>query len=123
MQKVVAAVWVRQLESQFNLRAHSGDPQHYGIGIKEIWEVDPAKHEAGKVVHSFGWPLDSHTEGGGFLYHAKDNLVYCGFIIALNYSNPNLNPYKEFQPLETQPEDQSIPHRRQTYFLWRTCGK
>ena len=94
----------KQLESQFNLRAHSGDPQHYGIGIKEIWEVDPAKHEAGKVVHSFGWPLDSHTEGGGFLYHAKDNLVYCGFIIALNYSNPNLNPYKEFQRWKHNPK-------------------
>jgi len=94
----------KQLESQFNLRAHGGDPQHYGIGIKEIWEVDPAKHEAGKVVHSFGWPLDSHTEGGGFLYHAKDNLVYCGFIIALNYSNPNLNPYKEFQRWKHNPK-------------------
>jgi len=85
------------------LRQHS-DPQHYGIGIKEIWEVDPAKHEAGKVVHSFGWPLDSHTEGGGFLYHAKDNLVYCGFITALSYKNPNLNPYKEFQRWKHNPK-------------------
>ena len=82
----------------------SGDPQHYGIGIKEIWEIDPAKHEAGKVVHSFGWPMDSHTEGGGFLYHAKDNLIYCGFIIALNYSNPNMNPYKEFQRWKHNPK-------------------
>jgi len=93
----------KKLEAEFDLRKNS-DPQHYGIGIKEIWEIDPEKHSAGKVVHSFGWPLDSHTEGGGFLYHAKDNLVYCGFITALNYKNPHLNPYKEFQRWKHNPK-------------------
>jgi len=93
----------KKLEQEFDLRKNS-DPQHYGIGIKEIWEIAPEKHSAGKVVHSFGWPLDSHTEGGGFLYHAKDNLVYCGFITALNYSNPHLNPYKEFQRWKHNPK-------------------
>jgi electron-transferring-flavoprotein dehydrogenase len=93
----------KKLESEFQLRVNC-DPQHYGIGIKEVWEISPDKHEAGKVVHSFGWPMDSHTEGGGFLYHAKDNLVYCGFITALNYSNPNINPYKEFQRWKHNPK-------------------
>jgi electron-transferring-flavoprotein dehydrogenase len=73
------------------------DPQHYGIGLKEVWTIDPALHREGLVVHTLGWPLDGGTEGGGFLYHAAANQVYLGFIVALNYSNPWLDPYEEFQ--------------------------
>ena len=83
----------KELISRFDLRATS-DPQHYGIGLKEIWEVAPDKHEEGLVVHTLGWPLDNHTEGGGFLYHAADNQVFLGLIVALNYSNPHLSPLR-----------------------------
>jgi electron-transferring-flavoprotein dehydrogenase len=92
-----------QLMTHFNLREHA-DPQHYGIGFKEIWEVDPAKHEEGLVVHTTGWPLDNHTEGGGFLYHAADNKVYLGLIIALNYRNPHLSTFDEFQRWKLHPK-------------------
>ncbi|MEE8249561.1 MAG: electron transfer flavoprotein-ubiquinone oxidoreductase [Gammaproteobacteria bacterium] len=92
----------RELETRFSLRADS-DPQHYGIGLKEIWTIDSAKHEPGTVVHTLGWPLDNHTEGGGFLYHAQDNQVYLGFVIALNYTNPHLNPFAEFQRWKQHP--------------------
>jgi electron-transferring-flavoprotein dehydrogenase len=92
----------KQLMQRFNLRKNS-DPQHYGIGLKEIWAIDPAKHQEGLVVHTTGWPLDSKTEGGGFLYHAADNQVFVGYIVALNYSNPYLNPFREFQRWKTHP--------------------
>jgi electron-transferring-flavoprotein dehydrogenase len=92
-----------QLMNKFDLRADA-DPQHYGIGIKEVWEVDPALHEEGLVVHTAGWPLDSHTEGGGFLYHAADNKVFAGLIIALNYKNPHLSPFDEFQRWKLHPK-------------------
>jgi electron-transferring-flavoprotein dehydrogenase len=92
----------KELMDRYQLRANC-DPQHYGIGIKEIWSIDPARHREGLVVHTFGWPLDSSTEGGGFLYHAADNQVYLGFIIALNYSNPHLNPFEEFQRWKQHP--------------------
>ena len=92
----------KELMETWKLRANC-DPQHYGIGIKEIWSIDPARHREGLVVHTFGWPLDSSTEGGGFLYHAADNQVYLGFIIALNYSNPHLNPFEEFQRWKQHP--------------------
>jgi electron-transferring-flavoprotein dehydrogenase len=92
----------RELETRFSLRAHS-DPQHYGIGLKEIWTIDSAKHELGTVVHTLGWPLDYHTEGGGFLYHAQDDQVYLGLVIALNYTNPHLNPFAEFQRWKRHP--------------------
>ncbi len=91
-----------QLIARYGLRAQA-DPQHYGIGIKEIWEIDPQQHEEGLVVHTLGWPLDNHTEGGGFLYHAANNQVYLGLIVALNYSNPHLNPYLEFQRWKHHP--------------------
>jgi electron-transferring-flavoprotein dehydrogenase len=81
---------------RFDLRADA-DPQHYGIGIKEVWEIEPDKHQEGLVVHTAGWPLDNHTEGGGFLYHAENNQVYLGLIIALDYTNPHLSPFDEFQ--------------------------
>jgi len=93
----------KQLMERFELRQHA-DPQHYGIGIKEIWEVDPAQHREGAVVHTTGWPLDSKTEGGGFLYHAANNQIYLGYIVALNYRNPTLNPFKEFQRWKHHPK-------------------
>jgi electron-transferring-flavoprotein dehydrogenase len=83
----------RQAVAQrFGLDADS-DPQHYGIGIKEIWEIPPEKHEPGLVVHGLGWPLkESGSSGGAFLYHADDNQVYIGLITDLNYSNPTCLP-------------------------------
>ncbi|NIL95347.1 MAG: NAD(P)-binding protein [Woeseiaceae bacterium] len=92
-----------QLIERFDLRADA-DPQHYGIGIKEAWEIDPEKHREGLVVHTAGWPLDSHTEGGGFLYHAENNQVYLGLIVALDYSNPYLSPFEEFQRWKLHPK-------------------
>jgi len=91
------------LMKKFDLRADA-DPQHYGIGFKEVWEIDPELHEEGLVVHTAGWPLDAHTEGGGFLYHAADNKVFAGFIIALNYKNPHLAPFDEFQRWKLHPK-------------------
>jgi electron-transferring-flavoprotein dehydrogenase len=92
-----------QIMQKFDLRADA-DPQHYGIGIKEVWEIDPELHEEGLVVHTAGWPLDTHTEGGGFLYHAADNKVFAGLIIALNYKNPHLSPFEEFQRWKLHPK-------------------
>ena len=92
----------KHLMSHFDLRADC-DPQHYGIGLKEIWTIAPEKHEEGLVMHSLGWPLDGRTEGGGFLYHAKDNQVYLGLIVALNYRNPHLSPFDEFQRWKHHP--------------------
>jgi len=88
---------------KFDLRKDS-DPQHYGIGVKEVWEIDPAKHQEGLVVHTMGWPLDNRTEGGGFLYHAENNQVYLGFIVALSYRNPHLSPFEEFQRWKLHPK-------------------
>ncbi|MGB5345055.1 MAG: electron transfer flavoprotein-ubiquinone oxidoreductase, partial [Woeseia sp.] len=92
----------KDLIERFDLRK-GRDPQHYGLGLKEVWEIDPARHEEGKVVHSLGWPLDNHTEGGGFLYHAADNKIFLGFIVALDYSNPHLSPFDEFQRWKLHP--------------------
>jgi len=92
-----------ELMDKFDLRKDA-DPQHYGIGIKEVWEVDPGKHKEGLVVHTMGWPLDSRTEGGGFLYHAENHQVFLGFIVALNYKNPNLSPFGEFQRWKLHPK-------------------
>ncbi|PLX44653.1 MAG: electron transfer flavoprotein-ubiquinone oxidoreductase [Hyphomicrobiales bacterium] len=79
------------------------EPQKYGLGLKELWQVDPARHRPGLVQHSFGWPLDSRTGGGSFLYHFGDNLVAAGFVVHLNYPNPYLSPYDEFQRFKTHP--------------------
>jgi electron-transferring-flavoprotein dehydrogenase len=79
------------------------DPQKFGIGIKELWQVAPEKHRSGLVQHSFGWPLDGTTGGGSFLYHLEDNLVAVGFVIHLNYQNPTLSPFDEFQRYKTHP--------------------
>ncbi len=94
----------KQLIRQFKLDEDK-DPQHYGIGIKELWDVDPAKHEPGLVVHSTGWPLnESGSTGGGFLYHLENNQIYVGLITDLSYSNPHVNPFEEFQRFKTHPE-------------------
>jgi len=87
---------------QFGLRA-ACDPQTYGIGIKEIWQVDPKKHKQGKVVHTVGWPLDGNTYGGSFLYHLDNNQVSVGFVVGLDYENPYLDPFMEFQRFKTHP--------------------
>ncbi len=92
----------KQLISKFSLDKDS-QPQKFGIGIKELWEVDPKKHKQGLVQHSFGWPLDWKTGGGSFLYHLEDNLVAVGFVMHLNYKNPYLSPFEEFQRFKTHP--------------------
>ncbi|MCP5125289.1 MAG: electron transfer flavoprotein-ubiquinone oxidoreductase [Gammaproteobacteria bacterium] len=91
------------LSERFNLR-EGVDPQTYGIGIKELWEVDPAKHEPGKIVHTVGWPLAASTYGGSFLYHMENNQVAVGFVIGLGYENPHLSPFEEFQRFKTHPD-------------------
>ncbi len=93
----------KQLMEKFDLR-QGVDPQHYGLGIKEIWTIDPEKHQEGLVVHTAGWPLDDSTEGGGFLYHMEDNQVALGFIIALSYTNPHLSPFDEMQRWKLNPK-------------------
>jgi len=92
----------RQLEKIFDLRQNV-DPQMYGIGIKELWQIDPHRHQTGLVIHTAGWPLDTHTYGGGFLYHMEDNQVAVGFTVGAGYSNPYLSPFEEFQRLKTHP--------------------
>ncbi|MFO0459310.1 MAG: electron transfer flavoprotein-ubiquinone oxidoreductase [Burkholderiales bacterium] len=92
----------RQLIARFALDKDC-DPQSYGIGIKELWEVEPSKHRKGLVVHTAGWPLDSDTYGGSFLYHFGDNKVAVGFVVGLGYQNPWLSPYEEFQRYKTHP--------------------
>ncbi len=86
----------------FNL-SHGREPQKFGIGLKELWQIAPEKHQKGLVQHSFGWPLDLKTGGGSFLYHYGDNLVSVGFVVHLNYDNPYLSPYDEFQRFKTHP--------------------
>ncbi len=79
------------------------DPQSYGIGIKELWEIEPSKHRPGLITHTIGWPLDRRTYGGSFLYHLDENLVSVGFVIGLDYANPRLSPFEEFQRFKTHP--------------------
>nr|MDP2190596.1 electron transfer flavoprotein-ubiquinone oxidoreductase [Rhodoferax sp.] len=79
------------------------DPQTYGIGIKELWEIDPARHQPGFVMHTAGWPMDNATYGGSFLYHMEDNKIAMGFITGLDYTNPYLSPFEEFQRWKTHP--------------------
>jgi electron-transferring-flavoprotein dehydrogenase len=92
----------KQLIAKFDL-ARNSDSQKYGIGIKELWQVAPEKHHPGLVQHTFGWPLDSRTGGGSFLYHYGDNLVAAGVVLHLNYENPYLSPFEEFQRFKTHP--------------------
>ena len=99
------------LMERFKLR-DGVDPQKYGIGIKELWQVAPERHEKGLVVHTQGWPLDSSTGGGSFIYHFDDNLVAIGFVVHLNYSNPHLSPYDEFQRFKLHPAIRPTLERR-----------
>ena len=93
----------KELIAKFNLDEGSS-PQHYGLGFKEIWDIDPANHQEGLVVHTAGWPLDKDTTGGGYLYHAENNQVFVGLIVDLNYSNPHLSPFDEFQRYKHHPK-------------------
>jgi electron-transferring-flavoprotein dehydrogenase len=92
----------RQLTDKFKL-ARDADPQVYGLGIKELWQIDPSKHKPGLVIHTAGWPLENDTYGGSFLYHMDDNQVMVGFVVGLGYSNPYLSPFEEFQRYKTHP--------------------
>jgi len=92
----------RELIARFGLDK-GREPQKYGIGLKELWQIDPAKHRPGLVQHSMGWPLDGRTGGGSFLYHFDENLVSVGFVVHLNYTNPFLSPFDEFQRFKTHP--------------------
>ena len=91
------------LFDRFNLR-EGVDPQTYGIGLKELWEVDPVHHVPGKIVHTVGWPLAPSTYGGSFLYHLEDRQVAVGFVVGLGYANPHLSPFEEFQRFKTHPD-------------------
>ncbi len=93
----------KQLIAKFGLDAGK-DPQSYAIGLKELWEIEPARAEPGLVVHTAGWPLDADTYGGSFLYHLDQNLVEVGFVVGLDYENPYLSPFEEFQRWKTHPE-------------------
>ena len=92
----------KQLINNYSLDAGK-DPQSYGLGIKELWEIDPALHQEGLVIHTAGWPLSSDTYGGSFLYHLENNQVAVGFVVGLSYSNPYLSPFEEFQRYKTHP--------------------
>lgn len=106
----------KTLIKKFDLRKNS-DPQTYAIGIKEIWEVPPEKHRAGEIIHTLGWPLDSKTYGGSFIYHFENNQIALGLVIGLDYQNPYLHPYKEMQRFKTHPSISKMLEggRRVTY--------
>ena len=95
------------LFTRFNLR-DGVDPQTYGIGIKELWEVRPEVHQQGLTMHTVGWPVSSDVYGGSFLYHLENNQVAVGFVVGLDYSNPHLSPYEEFQRFKTHPEIRNV---------------
>ena len=92
----------KEIIAKFDLAQESG-PQKYGLGMKEIWEIDPAKHKEGSVTHTMGWPLGGNAGGGSFIYHLENNQVYVGFVVHLNYKNPHLFPYMEFQRFKHHP--------------------
>ena len=108
----------KTLFERFNLR-DGVDPQTFGIGIKELWEVDPAKHQPGPIVHTIGWPLDRSTYGGSFLYHLENNQVAVGFVVGLDYENPYLSPFEEFQRFKTHPAIRPVLRGRPAHRLWR----
>ncbi|HJW26415.1 MAG TPA: electron transfer flavoprotein-ubiquinone oxidoreductase [Rhodocyclaceae bacterium] len=93
----------KQLEAKFDLRK-GAEPQTYGIGIKELWEIQPEHHQTGLVIHTGGWPMAPDTYGGGFLYHLENNQVAVGFVVGLGYTNPYLSPFEEFQRFKTHPK-------------------
>ena len=92
----------KQLIKKYELDKES-DPQQYGIGLKEIWEVSDESHDEGLILHSAGWPLDNNTYGGSFVYHASNNQIYMGYVVGLDYKNPYLSPFEEFQRFKTHP--------------------
>ncbi|MEP3296181.1 MAG: electron transfer flavoprotein-ubiquinone oxidoreductase [Pseudoruegeria sp.] len=92
----------KEVIEKYNL-SDGHDPQKFGLGMKEIWEIDPAKHKEGTVTHTMGWPLESNAGGGSFIYHLENNQVYVGFVVHLNYQNPHLFPYMEFQRFKHHP--------------------
>ncbi|TJZ86568.1 electron transfer flavoprotein-ubiquinone oxidoreductase [Paracoccus hibiscisoli] len=92
----------KQIDARLNLSA-TGDPQKYGLGMKEIWEVSPEKFKQGRVIHTMGWPLGKNAGGGSFIYHFENNQVLVGFVVHLNYENPHLYPYMEFQRFKHHP--------------------
>ena len=94
----------KEVLKKFNLDSNNKSPQQYGIGFKEIWEINSENHQLGKVSHSVGWPLESDTYGGSFCYHAENNQIYLGYVIGLDYKNPYLSPYDEFQQFKTHPD-------------------
>jgi len=95
------------LQARYHLN-EGRDPQVYGIGLKELWEIKPEKHQTGLVIHTAGWPLDTDTYGGSFLYHLENNQVAIGFVVGLGYTNPYLSPYEEFQRYKTHPAIRSF---------------
>jgi len=97
----------KQMIKKYDLRANS-DPQTYGIGLKEVWEVTPENFEKGKVAHTMGFPLSADVYGGGFQYHFGDNLVSLGLVVGLDYANPYISPYEEFQKMKTHPYYESV---------------
>lgn len=96
-----------RIMERFNLR-EDACPQHYGLGVKEVWEIPEDKHVAGTVVHTVGWPLDQMTYGGSFIYHMKPNLLHIGLVVGLDYSNPYLSPYQEFQKFKHHPRVKAL---------------
>lgn len=96
-----------KLMKKHNLRKNCS-PQTYGLGVKEVWQVDPSKHDIGRVGHTLGWPLDTSTYGGSFLYHAADNQIFLGMVVGLDYSNPYISPYQELQQLKTHPDIKAL---------------
>lgn len=92
----------KQIMNRFDLNKDA-DPQTYGLGIKEIWEVNPENHKLGHAMHTIGWPMDRRTYGGSWIYHMENNLVSIGFVVGLDYENPNLSPYEEMQRFKTHP--------------------
>ena len=111
-----AATFGRQLTAKYRLD-EGRDPQVYGIGLKELWQIQPANHQSGLVIHTAGWPLDTQTYGGSFPYHMEDHLVCVGFVVGLGYTNPYLNPYEEFQRYKTHAAVRPFLKAGKTYLL------
>ena len=108
----------KQLIAEFDLDRDC-EPQKFGLGMKELWEVDPSKHKEGLVQHAFGWPLDKRTGGGSFLYHIDNNQVVVGYVVHLNYKNPYLFPFEEFQRFKTHPAIAPTFEGAKRICLWR----
>ena len=108
----------KQLGAKFGL--HEGrDSQKFGIGLKELWELKPEHHKRGLVLHTMGWPLDNDTGGGLFMYHWGEQFCSIGFVVHLNYQNPYLSPFDEFQRVKQHPAHPHNARRRQAHRLWR----